>query len=84
MPWTALGDVVSWHQLYLAAKPSHVGVDVDRLAYPLHRPMACYHQTRDQGFLSGTVLSCHVTMVVASFRGMRSPQAWIFDGVLSV
>jgi hypothetical protein len=62
MPWTALGDVVSWHQLYLAAKPSHVGVDVDRLAYPLHRLMACYHQTRDQGFLSGTVLSCHVTM----------------------
>jgi hypothetical protein len=62
MPWTALGDVVSWHQLYLAAKPSHVGVDVDRLAYPLHRPMAYYHQTRDQGFLSGTVMPCQVAM----------------------
>jgi hypothetical protein len=25
--------------LYLFAKPSHVGVDVDKLAYLLHRPM---------------------------------------------
>jgi hypothetical protein len=24
--------------LYLAAKPSHIGVDVDGLAYFLHRP----------------------------------------------
>jgi hypothetical protein len=27
--------------LYLAAKPAHVGVDVDGVPYPLHRPMAC-------------------------------------------
>jgi hypothetical protein len=26
------------HLLYLAAKPSQVGVDVDGLSYPLHRP----------------------------------------------
>jgi hypothetical protein len=32
--------------LYLVAKPSHVGVDVDRLTCPLHRPMACGRQTR--------------------------------------
>jgi hypothetical protein len=32
--------------LYLAAKPAHVGVDVDGLAYPLHCLMACSHQTR--------------------------------------
>jgi hypothetical protein len=38
MPETVLGDVVVLHQLYLAAKPSHVGVDVDGLAYPLHCP----------------------------------------------
>jgi hypothetical protein len=24
-----LGDVASWHRFYLAAKPSHVGFDVD-------------------------------------------------------
>jgi hypothetical protein len=29
--------------LYLATKPSHVGVDVDRLACLLHRPTTCSH-----------------------------------------
>jgi hypothetical protein len=43
--------------LYLAAKPSHMGVDVDGLAYPLHRSTACSHQTRGQGLLRGVVLS---------------------------
>jgi hypothetical protein len=28
-------------RLYMAAKPSHVGVDVDGLACPLHWPMGC-------------------------------------------
>jgi hypothetical protein len=32
--------------LYLAAKPAHVGVDVDGLAYPLHRPTVYSCQTR--------------------------------------
>jgi hypothetical protein len=32
------GSFVKW--LYLAVKPSYVGVDVDMLAYPLHRPTA--------------------------------------------
>jgi hypothetical protein len=45
--------------LYLAAKPAHVGVDVDRLACPLHRPTACSRQTRGQGLLQGIVLSHH-------------------------
>jgi hypothetical protein len=36
-----LGDVASWCWLYFAAKPSHVGVDVDRLACPLHHPTVC-------------------------------------------
>jgi hypothetical protein len=53
------GDIASWHQLYLAAKPPHVGVDVDGLAYPVHHPMACGHQMRGHGCLSGDVLSCH-------------------------
>jgi hypothetical protein len=33
-----LGEVALWC-LYLPAKPTHVGVDVDGLAYPLHWPM---------------------------------------------
>jgi hypothetical protein len=37
--------------LYLGAKPSHVGVDVDGLACPLHCPMACSRQMRGQGLL---------------------------------
>jgi hypothetical protein len=32
--------------LYLANKPAHVGVDVDGLACPLHRPMARGRQMR--------------------------------------
>jgi hypothetical protein len=32
--------------LYLASKPAHVGVDVDELACPLHRPTAYVRQTR--------------------------------------
>jgi hypothetical protein len=39
-------DVASWCRLYLAAKPSHMGVDVDGLAYPLHRPTIYNCQTR--------------------------------------
>jgi hypothetical protein len=34
MPGTVLGDVGAWHRHYLAAKPSHVGVDVDGLSCP--------------------------------------------------
>jgi hypothetical protein len=36
-------DVASRCWPYLVAKPSHVGVDVDGLACPLHRPTACSH-----------------------------------------
>jgi hypothetical protein len=43
--------------LYLAAKPSHVGDDVDGLAYPLHRPMVCSCQMRGHNLLLGAVLS---------------------------
>jgi hypothetical protein len=44
--------------LYMMAKSSHVGVDVDRLAYPLHRPTVCSCQTRGHGLLPSTILSC--------------------------
>jgi lipid-binding SYLF domain-containing protein len=45
--------------LYLVAKPVYVGVDVDGLAYPLHRPMTYNRQTRGQVLLPGVVLSRH-------------------------
>jgi hypothetical protein len=32
MPGIVIGDVALQHRLYLAAKPSHVGVHVDGLA----------------------------------------------------
>jgi hypothetical protein len=34
-------DCLCFAVLYLDAKLSHVGVDVDGLAYHLHRPMYC-------------------------------------------
>jgi hypothetical protein len=43
MPGKVLGDVASRHQLYLAAKCSHMGVDVDGLAFSLHHPTVCSH-----------------------------------------
>jgi hypothetical protein len=50
------GSFITW--LYLAAKPSHVGVDVDGLACPLHRPMVRTNQMRGQGLPPGVVFSC--------------------------
>jgi hypothetical protein len=41
MPVMVLGDIVPWRRFYLAGKLSHVGVNVDGLAYPLHHPAAC-------------------------------------------
>jgi hypothetical protein len=54
-----LGDVASRRRLYLAAKPSHVGVDVDELAYPpaLSYDLQASDGGRGQDFLSYAVLS---------------------------
>jgi hypothetical protein len=52
-----VGAVRRW--LYLAAKTSHVGINVDGIACPLHRRMAYSRQTRGQGLLLAIVLSCH-------------------------
>jgi hypothetical protein len=70
--------------LYLAGKPAHVGVDVDGLAYPMHCPTTSGCQTIGQGLLLGVVLSPHCSRVVALFRGMQSPRAQIFGGMLTV
>jgi hypothetical protein len=56
--------------LYLAAKPTHVGVDVDGLACPLHYPMACGQQTKGHGLLPDVVLSHHCSGAVVPFQKM--------------
>jgi hypothetical protein len=68
-----LGDTASWYWLYLVTKPSNMGVDVDGLPYPLHRPMTCSHQTRGQGILSGTALSHHAAAGGGTFPRDAKP-----------
>jgi hypothetical protein len=81
---TVLGDVIVLHWLYLAAKPFHVGVNVDKLAYPLHCPMTCGRQTRGHNSLSSVVFSHRATVDSGAFLGIVRPWDWIFDGVLIV
>jgi hypothetical protein len=69
MPGTILRDIASWHRLYLAAKPSHVGVNVDGLSCPLHCPTTYSRQSRAQSFLSGAALSHHVAVSSGAFLG---------------
>jgi hypothetical protein len=77
------GDIASWCWAYLDAKPSHAVVDVDELAYPLHRPTTYSHQTRGDGFLLGAILSCHVVVGSGALLGNANPWAWIFAEVLT-
>jgi hypothetical protein len=60
-----LGDVVAWHRLHLAAKPSNVGVNVDGLSCPLHYP------TGGQSFLPGAALSHRAAVGGGAIRGGR-------------
>jgi hypothetical protein len=53
------GSFVAW--FYLAAKPSYMGVDVDRLVCPLHHPMVQSCQMRGWGLPPGAVLSYRYT-----------------------
>jgi hypothetical protein len=71
-------------QLYLAAKPSHMGDDVDWLACSLHCPTVCGHQTRGQSFLSDATMSHHITVGNGAFLGGVKPRVWIFDVVLTI
>jgi hypothetical protein len=47
--------------LYLMGTPSHMGVNVDGLIYPLQHPTACSYQMRGHGLLPGDVWSCRCT-----------------------
>jgi hypothetical protein len=62
--------------LYLTAKPSHVGVDVDGLAYTLHHPMVCCCQTWGQDLLPGIVLSSHCGGRWHLSGDVKPPRAW--------
>jgi hypothetical protein len=68
-----LRDVASWCWPHLATKPSHVGFDADGLTYPLHRPMACSHQTRGHGFMSSAALSRCAVDGDGAFSGGAKP-----------
>jgi hypothetical protein len=78
------GDVASWCWSYLAAKSSHVRVDVDGSACPLHCPTIHSYQVRVQGLMLGAALSRRVVGRDDDLRGMRSLQAWILVGVVLV
>jgi hypothetical protein len=62
--------------LCLAAKSSLVGVNADRLACPLHRPMACSHQMRGWDFMSGAALAHHSVEGVGVSPGEAKPSDW--------
>jgi hypothetical protein len=78
------GDVALLCWPCLVTKPSHMGVDVDGLACPLHYSTTYNHQTRGSRFLPGAVLSRLATLVMASYWGIRSPRAWTFVELLTV
>jgi hypothetical protein len=59
--------------LYLVVKPSHVGVDVDRLACSLHRPMVYIHQRGKQSFLTNASPCYHAAVGGAVFLGDVKP-----------
>jgi hypothetical protein len=58
MPGMIHGEVASRSDFIWQLCPPTSGVDVDKLAYPLHQPTICSCQAWGQGLLSGTVLSC--------------------------
>jgi hypothetical protein len=59
--------------LYLIAKPSHIGVDVDGQAFSLDRPMVCSRQRGSQSFLTCVAPSCHAAVGDAIFPWDAKP-----------
>jgi hypothetical protein len=72
---TVLKDVALRHRLYLVVKHFHVGVDVNRLVCPLHRPTIYSPQMRGHDFLLVTALSYRATVCCGAFLGMRNHRA---------
>jgi hypothetical protein len=70
--------------LYLAAKPSHLGSDMDGLACSLHRPMVCGWLTWVQSFLIGAALSHRTALGGGTFlegANPPPPELDIYHGV---
>jgi hypothetical protein len=59
--------------LYLIAKHSHMGTDVDGLACSLHYQTVCSHQRGGQSLLTGIALSCHAAEGRAIISGDAKP-----------
>jgi hypothetical protein len=86
MPGMVLGDVASWHRLYLATRPSHVGGWCGWASLPF-APSYGMHS-----LVEGTELPikhCLIPLCSSgrwhlSGGGVQSPRAWIFDKVLTV
>jgi hypothetical protein len=57
----------------MVAKPSHVVVNVDGLACPLHHPTVCGRQMRGQSFMSDVDLSHRTEVVGGAFPGGVKP-----------
>jgi hypothetical protein len=72
--------------LYLAAKPSHVGVDANRLAWIQHHPMARSCKMGGQSLATRhcLVLSCCCNGRWKFLGGCEVPCGWIFVGELAV
>jgi hypothetical protein len=85
MPGTVLRNIALWHQLYLTAKPSHVGGRCGRASLP--SALSYDLQSSDEG-IELPVRRCLVPIVrqwaVAPFQGGAIPRDWIFDGMLTV
>jgi hypothetical protein len=69
MPGTVLGDAASWRWFTWLLSLPMWGVDVNGLACPLHRPMACSHQTRGHSFLPSAALSHCAALGDGAFPG---------------
>jgi hypothetical protein len=59
--------------IYLAAKPTDVGADVDGLAWSLHCPMMCNSHSGGLYCLTSIVLSHRSAVGGCPFLGVRSP-----------
>jgi hypothetical protein len=61
-------------QLYLAAKPSHIGVDVNGLACPLHWHMGHSCQSRGHGLSARRYPVLSLEWAVVPFEGCELPR----------
>jgi hypothetical protein len=71
VPGTVLKVATTFSSACLAAKPSHVGAEVDGSDHHLHQPTAYGRHTRTQSLLTGIVLS-YLTMETREARSLLS------------